>query len=145
MARHSKGGHHNHYNDVGFTRGTGMSTGKTIAALREIGEHVLNAAKEELKKGAETVVADAKALCPVKTGRLRNSIRAESNKDGSVYQIVADASVASPKSETGRFYCGAVVEFRPGGKPFMYPAMEQNRQKIYDNVSAAISRAIRGG
>lgn len=139
---------HNHYNDVGFSRGrmTGVSTTGTIAALREIGEHVLEAAKAELKKGADAVVADAKSRCPVKTGRLRDSIKAESNLDGSVCWLTANASTESPKSKTGRFYYGAVVEFDPRiNKPFLYPAMEANRQQIYDNISAAISRATRSG
>lgn len=138
----------NHYNDVGFSRGrgTGMSTAKTIAALREIGEHVVEAAKVALKEGADAVVEDAKNRCPVRTGRLRESIKAEPNRDGTVYQISANASVESPKSPTGRFYYGAVVEFSPKiNKPFLYPAMDNNRQQIYDKVSVAISRAARSG
>lgn len=138
----------NHYGDVGFSRGrgTGMSTYKTIAALREMGEHVVAAAKAALKDGADAVVADAKSRCPVRTGRLRDSIKAEPNRDASVYQISANASVASTKSPTGRFYYGAHVEFNPKiNRPFLYPAMDANRQQIYDNVSAAISRATRGG
>lgn len=149
---------HNHYNDIGFSRGrmTGMSTAKTIAAIREYGEHVLAAAKAELKKGADAVVADAKSRCPVKTGRLRDSIKAESNRDGSVYWITANASkeIKNPKRlkalqeagiGDGRFYYGAVVEFSPApkGKPFLYPAMEAHRQEIYDNISAAISKESR--
>lgn len=151
MARHSKGGHHNHYKDTGFTRGAitshRLNTAKALAELRAMGEHVVAAAKAELKKGADAVVADAKSLCPVDTGRLKESIRAVPNKDGSVYQIVADASVPTshPDSTDGRFYYGAVVEFRPGGKPFMYPALEMHRQEISDNIDAAISRAVRGG
>ena len=135
---------HNHYRDTGFARGriTGISTTKTIAALREVGEHVLAAAKEELKKGAEIIVADAKSRCPVKTGRLKESIKAESNRDGSIYWITANASVAEPKSPTGRFYYGAVVEFSPKiNKPFLYPALDAHRQEIYDNIDAAISKA----
>ena len=143
-----KGGKHNHYNDVGFSRGrmTGMSTAKTIAELRAIGDHVVAAAKAELKKGVDAVVADAKAQCPVNTGRLRDSIKAEANKDATVYWISANASTESPKSETGRFYYGAVVEFSPRiNKPFLYPAMDAHRQEICDNVANAIERAARGG
>ncbi len=139
----------NHYNDIGFARGriTGSSTHRTIAALREIGEHVVTAAKQALKEGADAIVADAKSRCPVHTGRLKDSIRAEPNRDGSVYQIVADASVESTKSQSGRFYYGAVVEFSPREcyRPFLYPAMEAHQQEIRDNISTAISRAVRSG
>ena len=149
MAQRS-GGKHNHYNDVGFSRGRitdrRLSTAKALAELRESGEHVVDAAKAELKKGADAIVADAKSRCPVKTGRLRDSIKAESNRDGSVYWITANASTESPKSPTGRFYYGAVVEFDPKiNKPFLYPAMDANRQQIYDNISAAISKATGSG
>ena len=146
MARRS--GKHNHYNDVGFARGrmTGMSTGKTIAELRAIGEHVVTAAKAELKKGVDAVVADAKSRCPVHTGKLRDSIKAEANKDATVYWISANASTESPKSPSGRFYYGATVEFSPRiNKPFLYPAMDAHRQEIYDNIANAIERAARGG
>lgn len=135
---------HDHYKDIGFARGkiTGMSTTQTITALREVGEHVLTAAKEELKKGVAIIVADAKSRCPVKTGRLKESIKAESNRDGSVYWITANASVEEPKSPTGRFYYGAVVEFSPKiNKPFMYPALDAHRQEIYNQIDAAISKA----
>ena len=81
-----KGGTRNHYRDLGFARGrmTGMSTAKTIAELREMGEHVVEAAKAELKKGVDVVVADAKQRCPVRTGALRDSIKAVATKDGPV-------------------------------------------------------------
>lgn len=128
-------------NEIGFTRGrgTGMSSYKTVAALRELGEHVVEAAKSALKDGADKVVADAKARCPVKTGKLRDSIKAVPNKDGSVYAISANA-------ENNGVYYGVIVEFSPKiNRPFMYPALEENRQQIYDNVSAAISKAVRSG
>ena len=146
MAR--KGGARNHYKDVGFARGrlTGMSVSKTIAELREMGEHVVEAAKAELKKGVDAVLADAKAKCPVNTGKLRDSIKAEANKDGSVYWLSANASTESPKSPTGRFYYGAAVEFSPRiNKPFMYPALDAHRQEIWDNVANAIERAAQKG
>ena len=134
---------HNHYNDIGFARGR-MTPGKTIAAIREYGEKALEMAKAELKKGVDEVVADAKSRCPVRTGRLRDSIQAVSNKDGSVYWVTANASVESPKSPSGRFYYGAVVEFSPKiNKPFLYPALDAHRQEIYDNISAAINKAAR--
>lgn len=158
MARR-RGGYHNHYNDVGFARGritdTRLSTAQALAELREMGEHVVTAAKKALKDGVDAIVADAKSRCPVRTGRLRDSIKAEPNRDGTVYQISANASVEIKNSAIlnnseytgdGRFYYGAHVEFDPKiNRPFLYPAMDANRQQIYDNVSAAISRAVQTG
>lgn len=145
MARRNprQGGERNHYRDVGFSRGR-MTPRQAIAAIREYGEAALEAAKAELKKGAEAVVADAKSRCPVRTGRLRDSIKAESNKDGTVYWITANASVEEPKAASGRFYYGPVVEFSPKiNKPFLYPSMEAHRQEIYNNIDEAISRVSR--
>lgn len=125
----------------GFSRGraTGMSTHKTILALREIGEHVVDAAKAALKDGADMVAADAKNRCPVKTGKLRDSIKAVPNRDGSVYEIEANA-------QNNGVYYGAIVEFSPKiNKPFLYPAMDANRQTVYELVSAAITNAARSG
>lgn len=147
-----RGGHHNHYKDVGFARGAfsdrRLSEAKTLAELRAMGEHVVTAAKVALKEGVDEVVADAKNRCPVKTGRLRDSIRAVSNKDGSAYYITANASKPTKHldSADGRFYYGPVVEFSPKiNKPFLYPAMDAHRQDIRDRIDAAISKATRGG
>lgn len=145
MARRS-GGSRNHYRDIGFARGrvTGMSTAQTIAAIREFGEAAIEAAKAELKKGVDKVVADAKSRCPVRTGTLRDSIKAESNRDGTVYWITANASVEEPKAASGRFYYGPVVEFSPKiNKPFLYPALDSHRLEIYENISEAINKVSR--
>ena len=145
MARRS-GGSRNHYRDIGFARGrvTGMSTAQTIAAIREFGKAAVEAAKAELKKGVDKVVADAKSRCPVRTGTLRDSIKAESNRDGTVYWITANASVEEPKAASGRFYYGPVVEFSPKiNRPFLYPALDSHRLEIYENISEAINKVSR--
>lgn len=135
-------GRRNHYGE-GFSRGQ-MSTSRTMAALREMGEHVVEAAKDALKQGADMVVADAKSRCPVKTGALRDSIQAVPNKDGTVYEISANARNVDQYFRV--YYYGARVEFDPKiNKPFMYPAMDANRNAIYSNVKDAISDAIRRG
>lgn len=122
-----------------FTRGH-TSTSKTMAALKEIGDHVVQAAKDALREGADILVQDAKSRCPVKTGKLRDSIMAIPKKGGAAYQISANAT-----NEKGFAY-GASVEFDPKiNKPFMYPAMDANRNAIYENVKDSISNAIRRG
>lgn len=143
-------GRRSHYRDTGFVRGwetdRRLSEAKALAQLRAMGEHVVKAAKEALKEGVDEIVADAKSRCPVKTGRLRDSIVAISNKDGSVYRIAANASVESRKAESGRFYYGPVVEFSPKiNKPFLYPALEAHTNTVRDKIDAAIDRVTRGG
>lgn len=119
------------YRATSFTRGH-MSTGRAVRQLRELGEHVVEAAKHALKLGVYRVVADAKSKCPVKTGKLRDSIKAESNKQGTEYQISANAE------NDGVFY-GPIVEFSPEiNKPFMYPALDAHREEIRVSIQNAI-------
>lgn len=139
-----------------FTRG-GMTTGAVEQHLRELGEHVLQAAKAALKEGADMVVKDAKSRCPVyeghkkengqvyhwagaKPGALRDSIQAEPNSKGTVYAISANA-----KSEDGYLY-GQILEFSPKvNRPFLYPALDANKQAVSDMIQDAIKNAIRRG
>ncbi len=145
----------NHYRDKSFSRGH-VSTAKTEQVLKELGNHVLEAAKTALGQAAEAVVRDAKSRCPVyaghkKNGRtymaagvnpgaLRDSIKAEPNSKGTVYKISADA-----KSKDGFLY-GQIVEFSPRvNRPFLYPALEANREMVIRSVSDAIRQAIARG
>lgn len=138
-----------------FTRG-GMTTGVVEQHLRELGEYVLQAAKAALKEGADMVVKDAKSRCPVyeghkrngqvyhwagaKPGALRDSIQAEPNTKGTVYAISANA-----KSEDGYLY-GQILEFSPRvNRPFLYPALDANKQAVSDMIQDAIKNAIRRG
>jgi len=136
-------GRRNHYRDTGFRRGhmsVDMGVRETVRQLREIGEHAVEAAKMALKEGVDEVVADAKRRCPVKTGKLRDSIRAEPNRDGTSYEISAEA-------QNNGFFYGQIVEFSPkeGYHPFLYPALEANQGRIRANIRAAINRAIQTG
>lgn len=123
-----------------FRRGSiGGNIRNAVERIRERGEHVLQAGKDALKDGVDIVVTDAKSRCPVDTGKLRDSIRGEESsgfESGVAYDIVADA-----KSDDGYPY-GQIVEFSPRvNKPFLYPAMEANRQRISDMVKTAMQHA----
>ena len=143
----------NNYRAKSFSRGN-MSTTQTEQALKELGNHVLEAAKDALKKGADSVVRDAKSRCPVyeghkKNGRvymskdvtpgaLKDSIKAEPNAKGTVYKISANA-----KSKDGYLY-GQILEFSPRvNRPFLYPAMEANRDSVRRSITEAVRNAAR--
>ena len=139
---------YNHYRDKSFSRGgVRVSTKQTEQHLKELGEHVLQAAKDALKKGADSVVEDAKSRCPVKTGALRDSIKAEPNKSGTVYQISADARSAPTKNRPNGFLYGQIVEYSPKGnnRPFLHPALDAKRKEVDEGISTAIKEAIRRG
>ena len=116
------------------------SANRTLSNFEEMGAHVAAAAKQALRNSAYQVVADAKSRCPVgRTGNLRRSIHAEVNRNGSTYKIVADA-------ERNGFHYAKVVEFSPRiNKPFMIPAIEENRARLNENVRNAVSQAIARG
>ena len=134
----------NHYGGSGFSRSRRMPISQTIERLREMGEHVVQAAKEALKQGADIIVADAKSRCPVKTGELRDSIHAEEKDEGASYIISANAFKTNRFGR--KYYYGQSVEFDPAiGKPFMYPAMDAHINEIYSEVKESINEAIRQG
>lgn len=146
----------NHYRDSSFSRGSISSRNAAVwKALAEMGDNVTQAAKLALKHEAERIAADAKARCPVyegttradgtkymdkrvKPGALRDSIKAEAKRGGTSYQISANA-----RSEDGFLY-GQIVEFSPKvNKPFLYPAMDANRESFIANMENAIRQAIK--
>ena len=94
----------------------------------DFSKEVSDKTKAELEKQANNICQEAKNLCPVDTGRLRDSIHVEIK--GTRYDIVADA-----KDDKGRPY-GRVVEFRPGtaARPFMIPAYDKCYKSAYDAI-----------
>lgn len=140
MARRRRSGRRYHGSKESFSRGSITGASDAVRKLRELGEHVLTEAKMALHEGAMLVVADAKSRVPVKTGKLKESIKAVSLEDGAVYELSADA-----RNSNGISY-GQFVEFSPKiAKPFLYPAMDANRNIIANDVKNAIQDAIRRG
>ena len=122
----------------GFTRGSITGTREAVKMIQELGEDVLVAAKEALKDGADLIERDAKSRCPVSVrgehpGELRESIKAVSKNKGTMYEISAEA-----QNKNGVYY-GQFVEFDPRiDKPFLYPAMDANREQVKENIAKAI-------
>ena len=114
--------------------------------LRELGENATEAAKSALAEGAELVMKEAKERCPVYTGNdrrvvkgaLKESIHAVKQKGGTKYKIIADAV-----SHDGIFY-GKLVEFSPAiNQPFMYPALDAQRETVKKLIVEAVREAVR--
>jgi HK97 gp10 family phage protein len=122
-------------------RGRGrLTNGQFFAQVLESwGKEAEQAGKEALRRGAERVVADAKNLCPVRTGALRDSIHAEERADGA--RQVVTASAADPA--TGYDY-SRIVEYHPTkGRPFLHPALDANAEQVREDVLEAIRRTVR--
>lgn len=111
--------------------------GQMENVLKVYGERVADAAKEALADNAEELCQTVKSKCPVRTGRLLDSIHVSRLKDGAVYKVIADA-----RGDDGTPYA-RIVEFSPKiDKPFMYPSMDEKRDKFKRNVVSKIKGAI---
>ena len=106
--------------------------------LEQYGERAASTAKEALAENAATLIEEARSRVPVKTGRLRDSIRAVSNANGTRIKIVADA-----KNEQGQAY-GAVVEYSPKiNEPFLYPAFYAKRGEMVEHMKEKLRLELR--
>lgn len=103
-----------------------------VRRLQEIGERMTEATKAAMRECAEAVAQDAKNFCPVKTGRLRDSIAVETSRDGMTYKVTANA-----KNNDGVCY-GFIVEYSPRGTPFLLPALEANKSMIRRKLREAL-------
>lgn len=90
---------------------------------------------EIIAAGAETVCKSAKELCPVDTGRLRDSISVSPSVDGAI--VSSDADYA------------AYVEFGTSSlapQPYLVPALLMNTSSIIASAAEAIVKEVeRGG
>jgi len=102
--------------------------------LRGMSETAETAVEKAIYKGALMIEADAKRNCPVKSGKLRNSIAAKFYKNGgSPYATVGTDVEYAPYVEFGtRFQ-------KP--QPYLGPAFNANAGRIRE----MIEEAVKGG
>lgn len=116
---------------------------RNTAFFKEIGERfgeaVSKKGKEALERGGDTIAQTARSLCPVDTGRLRDSIHVEVSAKGARVSVVADAE----NPQNGVKYA-RIVEFSPKiNKPYMIPAYDAHKQEVRESVIDAIREAVR--
>ena len=109
------------------------------ATLRRRGARIEQAAKGALLDGVKEIVRTAKFLAPVRTGNLAESIHYEQEDTdaGLVFKIVSDA-----KNEQDKPY-SRYVEYDPNiNHPFLYPALEQCKDRINEKIKQAVKGEI---
>jgi len=118
--------------------------------------------REILHQAAEPIVAEAKRLAPVDTGRLQASIKSEDDRDASIYGKLNAAGMATPRggvsiyigpvgsTEDGDVFYARFQEFgtiEQKGTPFMRPAFQSKRGSAEERMLAqyrtVIAQAIR--
>ena len=105
----------------------------TIPGLQARIEAELASAIEE---AAGLVEARAKDLCPVRTGRLRDSIRA------AVAEIAGDVLRAEVGTDVPYAAAVEMGTRRAAAQPFLLPALEACREEVQRIVRAAVRRVI---
>lgn len=111
---------------------------KLGAVLLELGDSISEEARNALEEGAKIIVADAKRRAPKISGKLGASITYKKLNGGNRIKIIAPV-----KSKKGTPY-GQYVEFWPDRqKPFLYPAMDANRETVKEMVVKAIREGVR--
>lgn len=104
------------------------------AKLQALGLGVSLAARKEVLRGALNVQAGAKRRCPVKTGRLRNSIAVEMIGSGMEAHVGTNVHYAP------------MVEFgtrRMAARPYLFPALEEERPKLAARLGKLIEDEAR--
>lgn len=88
--------------------------------------------QNELEKGAEIVVDDARLRVPVNTGKLRDAIHTDRQPDG-VYVLGGDDDA----------WYGHLVEHgtaHTAPRPFLVPALEENRSEVTTRVKSGLRK-----
>jgi HK97 gp10 family phage protein len=102
-----------------------------IVAALDIAVH------EALVASADMIANTAKTRVPVKTGKLRDAIHVQVDKaTGEVYVVAGDKKV----------WYGHIVEHgsvNQPPKPFLVPALEENRETVINLVERAIQLVVR--
>lgn len=129
-------------------------------ALSSLGEDMIPNAAEGMEQGLARVVREAKKLCPVDTGELIGSIRAEVNKDASAvtgtvgsskeYAVYVEMGTGDKGRESGGNGSPVKASYRTkwGGmraRPYLWPAWKANREKVLASIRRAVLKGVRGG
>ena len=101
--------------------------------LMELVNNINDSAKDIVEDGCDLVKAEAKRLCPVVTGNLRDSIDTSYEFSGHVY----DGYVYSPLPYSLPVELGTVSR---APKPYLYPAFQQNKDFFIERLKDVIDK-----
>lgn len=134
-------------------------------------EYVIQGTKEVIGEQVKTVEQEAKSLCPVDTGQLRNSIESEVEVKGNkITGVVSTNCEYAPYVEFGTGIVGEAtrpqgarrITYRPDGwwyydeetkqfiytigqpaQPYLYPALKNNEEEIGEDLKKGIMNIIK--
>lgn len=123
-----------------------------IRALRKKLQAIPKAAREaamaSLVKSGNELVNAQKALVPVKSGALRDSIRAEPHPEDLKIIVAAGgpATTKAARSGHGSYDYALAQEFgtvNEDAQPFFYPAWRLIRKRLRNRTKRTISKAVK--
>ena len=104
--------------------------------LVTVGERIAAEVASAIEEAAALVEARAKELCPVRTGRLRDSIRAE------VTEIAGDVLRAEVGTDVPYAAAVEMGTRRSAAQPFLFPALEACGEDVRRLIETAVRRAM---
>lgn len=116
-------------------------TQMVINNLRGLDESVIKDVQEALTSGASTVAERARANAPVRSGKLRSSIRYKPMPIKEGWSLVSIAMVDRSKS-TGAPHAW-LMEYGRNRKPYLRPAFDSAKGGIQAKINSALSGAVR--
>jgi len=111
---------------------------EVIQMLKDMGKAAEEVLEQAADAGGRLALLEAKRRCPVRTGRLKESLHLQNGKKT---EIKADVKIQPGKKE----YYGTFVELgtkRMPARPFMRPAVDENKERISEAVTKEVSRAL---
>jgi HK97 gp10 family phage protein len=127
-----------------------------------IPQKIIAAVADQLEKEAVKVVADMKAIVPVRTGALRDSIgwtwgdapkgsisigkvqnREYEQIAITIYAGTRDKSLGSADAFYAHFVEFGTSREKDGARPFFFPAWRANKRRVRGNIKRAVSKAIK--
>ncbi|WIF95017.1 HK97-gp10 family putative phage morphogenesis protein [Caminicella sporogenes] len=132
---------------------------RLLRKLNALGGNSKKALKRGISKAARLVQGDAKDLCQVDTGRLRNSIKSSVKEErGKIIGKVGTNVEYAAYVEFGTGQRGKAADIEAKDKinlsyredwagmkpqPYLYPALKQNEKKIKKIVKDELKKEIR--
>lgn len=129
-----------------------------LAKINQLGGNASNSLNKSIKKEINFVKGEAKLLCPVDTGRLRNSITSTTRETttGIVGEVTTNCEYANyiefgtgikgesspspPKADIGQGYRSDWKG--QSAQPFLYPALKNNEDKVIKEIQKDLIKEI---
>lgn len=130
---------------------------KIINKLNNMSQSAVTEASKSVERNIKLIQAEAKTLCPVDTGALRNSIETEAKIEGN--KITGEVFTNINYSAYVEFGTGQVGEqtstdpvdvtykqewLGMKAQPFLYPAYKDNKDIVIKNISEDLTKIIKG-